>query len=100
MGVRVKIERIRGGRRLTDVEYIETRAPRRPQTGKPELVSFRAPSARMDGAAARLRPALEDQSPLGLARDRADRLAIAREAHEVARYEHAPVELLPDAGMN
>jgi hypothetical protein len=55
MSVRVKVERIRGGRRLPDVEYIETRAPRRPQTGKQELVSFRAPSAQMDGAAARLR---------------------------------------------
>jgi hypothetical protein len=55
MSVRVKVERIRGGRRLPDVEYIETRAPRRPQTGKQELVSFRAPSAQMDGAAAGLR---------------------------------------------
>jgi hypothetical protein len=49
--VRVKVERIRGGRRLPDVEYIETRAPRRPQTDKRELVSFRAPSAQVDGAA-------------------------------------------------
>ena len=54
-GVRVKVERIRGGRRLPDVEYIETRAPRRPQTDKRELVSFRAPSAQVDGAASRLR---------------------------------------------
>jgi hypothetical protein len=55
MGVRVKVERIGGGRRSPDVEYIETRAPRRPQTGTQELVSFRAPSAQLDGAAARLR---------------------------------------------
>ena len=53
-GVRVKVERIRGGRRLPDIEYIETRAPRRPQTDKREFVSFRAPSAQVDGAAARL----------------------------------------------
>ena len=53
--MRVKVERIRGGRRLPDVEYIETRAPRRPQTDKRELVSFRAPSAQVDGAASRLR---------------------------------------------
>ena len=50
-GVRVKVERIRGGRLLPDVEYIETRAPRRPQTDKRELVSLRAPSAQVDGAA-------------------------------------------------
>jgi hypothetical protein len=50
-GVRVKVERIRGGRRLPDVEYIETRAPRRPQTDKREHVSFRDPSAQVDGAA-------------------------------------------------
>jgi hypothetical protein len=34
MGVRVKVERIRGGRRLPDIEYIETRAPRRPLTAR------------------------------------------------------------------
>jgi hypothetical protein len=49
-GVRVKVERIRGGRRLPDVEYIETRAPRRPPMDKRELVSSRAPSAQGDGA--------------------------------------------------
>src|ERR687898_2406843 len=38
--VRVKVERIRGGRRLPDVEYIETRAPRRPQTDKRERETF------------------------------------------------------------
>jgi hypothetical protein len=54
-GVRGKVERIRGDRRLPDIGYIDTRAPRRPQTGKRELVSFRAPSAQMDGAAASLR---------------------------------------------
>jgi hypothetical protein len=53
-GVRVKVERIRGGRRLPDVEYIEMQAPRRPQTDKRERESFRAPSAQVDGAAARL----------------------------------------------
>jgi hypothetical protein len=50
-GVRVKVERIRGGRRSPDVEYIETRAPRRPAADKRELVSSRAPSAQMNGAA-------------------------------------------------
>jgi hypothetical protein len=51
----VTVERIRGGRRLPDVEYIETRAPRRPQTDKRELESFRAPSAQVDREASRLR---------------------------------------------
>jgi hypothetical protein len=55
VSVRVKVERIRGGRRLPDVEYIETRAPRRPQTDKRELESFRAPSAQVDREASRLR---------------------------------------------
>jgi hypothetical protein len=50
-GVRVKVERVRGGRRLPDVEYIETRAPRRPPTDKRGFVSFRAASAQVDGAA-------------------------------------------------
>jgi hypothetical protein len=50
-GVRVKVERIRDGRRLPDVEYIETRAPRRRQTDKREPEGFRAPSAQADGAA-------------------------------------------------
>ena len=48
--MRVKVERIRGGRRLPDVEYIETRAPRRPPMDKRELVSSWAPSAQGDGA--------------------------------------------------
>ena len=52
--MRVKVERIRGGRRLPDVEYIETRAPRRPQMDKRELESFGAPSAQMDREASRL----------------------------------------------
>ena len=47
--MRVKVERIRGGRRLPDVEYIETRAPRRPPTDKREFVSFRAASAQVNG---------------------------------------------------
>ena len=55
VGVRVKVERLRGGRRLPDVEYIETRAPRRPRTDKQESVSFRAHSAQVDRTAARLR---------------------------------------------
>lgn len=29
LGVRVKVERIRRGRRLPDIEYVETRSPRR-----------------------------------------------------------------------
>jgi hypothetical protein len=97
MGVRVKVERIRGGRRLPDVEYIETRAPRRPQTGKQELVSFRAPFRPNGWSGRRAPPAREDQPPPGLARDRADRLGIPREAHEAARHEQAPVELPSDA---
>lgn len=53
--MRVKVERIRGGRRLPDIEYIETRTPRRPQTDKRERESFRASSAQVDAAASRLR---------------------------------------------
>jgi hypothetical protein len=96
MGVRVKAERIRGGRRLPDVEYIETRAPRRPQTGKQELVSFLAPFRPNGWSGRQAPPAREDQSPPGLARDRADQLAIDGGTHEAKRHEQAPVELPSD----
>jgi hypothetical protein len=34
--VKVRVERIRRGRRLPDIEYVETRSPRRPQADKEE----------------------------------------------------------------
>jgi hypothetical protein len=32
--VKVRVERIRRGRRLPDIEYVETRSPRRPHADK------------------------------------------------------------------
>jgi hypothetical protein len=37
----VKVERIRSGRRLPDVEYVEARSPRRPQRERQESDNFR-----------------------------------------------------------
>jgi hypothetical protein len=53
--VKVKVERIRAGRRLPDVEYIEARPPRRPQANRRELDGVRQPSLQDDEARPRLR---------------------------------------------
>jgi hypothetical protein len=53
--MKVKVERIRAGRRLPDIDYIETRSPRRAPRERAEVDGVRFPAAPVDEPPSKLR---------------------------------------------
>ncbi len=53
--MKVKVERIRAGRRLPDVDYIETRSPRRAPRERGELDGMSMPAMHVDEPPSKLR---------------------------------------------